>query len=272
MWCDSIEISDLTLQNSPFWTVHPYDCTNVTVRGVTILNPVKSSNTDGIDPDSCENVVVENCYISVGDDCVAIKSGWDHYGVAYGRPSRNILIRNITAHSPVSAGVSIGSEMSGGVTNITIEDLFVWGSKRGVRIKTSRGRGGYVSQVMYKNLTFDTVRVGIVIKTDYGDHPDDKYDLMALPLVENITYHGVHGRNVRIPVRIYGSPEIPVRNVEFQDLDVGVTNKKKHIFQCSYVHGRVIGKIYPRPCESLDIFDENGLKIHVATPMNHSQT
>lgn len=271
MWCRHIEISDITLQNSPFWTIHPYDCNNVTIRGVTILNPVDSSNTDGIDPDSCRNVLIENCYISVGDDCIAIKSGWDQYGISYGRPSCNILIRNITAHSPVSAGVSIGSEMSGGVNNVTVENLYVWKSKRGVRIKTAPGRGGYVTQVSFKNITLDTVRVGIVIKTDYEDHPDKKFNPKALPVVENISFQGVHGKSIRIPVRIYGSAKVPVESVEFQDFDVGVTNKKKHIFQCSFVHGKVIGKAYPRPCDSLEVYDENGNRIRAATSANYSQ-
>ncbi|XP_020599943.1 probable polygalacturonase, partial [Phalaenopsis equestris] len=92
--------------------------------------------------DSCENMVIENSFICVGDDGIAIKSGWDQYGIAYGRPSTNILIRNVTLRSVVSAGLSIGSEMSGGVSNITMEDIHVWESRRGVRIKTAAGRGG----------------------------------------------------------------------------------------------------------------------------------
>lgn len=271
MWCSNVEISDITLRNSPFWTIHPYDCTDVIIRGVTILNPVGSPNTDGIDPDSCQNVLIENSYISVGDDCIAIKSGWDQYGIAYGRPSSNILIRNITAHSPVSAGVSIGSEMSGGVSNVTVENLQVWHSKRGIRIKTAPGRGGYVSGLSFKNITLDTVRVGIVIKTDYGDHPDRKFNPKALPVVENISFSSIHGKNIRIPVRIYGSDKVPVERVEFQDLNVGVTNKKKHIFQCSFVRGRVIGKSFPRPCDSLEVYDENGNKLRAATLANYSQ-
>ncbi|KAI8529340.1 hypothetical protein RHMOL_Rhmol12G0217600 [Rhododendron molle] len=119
--------------------------------------------------DSCENVVIEDSYISVGDDGIAIKSGWDQYGIAYGRPSANILIRNlIIERSMVSAGVSIGSEISGGVSNITVENLRVWNSRRAVRIKTSPGRGGYVRDITYKNLTLDNVRVGIVIKKKKG--------------------------------------------------------------------------------------------------------
>ena len=157
-----------------------------------------------------------------------------------------------------SAGISIGSEMSGGVSNVTVENLLVWSSRRAIRIKTAPGRGGYVRQITYRNLTFDNVRVGIVMKTDYNEHADSGYDPTALPLLEDISFTGVHGQGVRVPVRIHGSEEIPVRNVSFQNMSVGITYKKKHIFQCAFVGGRVIGTIFPAPCENLDQYNEQG--------------
>lgn len=259
MWSRDIVISNITLRNSPFWTLHPYDCKNVTISNVTILAPVSGApNTDGIDPDSCMDMVIENCYISVGDDGIAIKSGWDQYGIAYGSPSGNILVRNLIVRSMVSAGVSIGSEMSGGVSNVTVENVHIWQSRRGVRIKTAPGRGGYVRNIKYKNITLDEVRVGIVIKTDYNEHPDEGFDPKALPVIESISYDNIHGERVRVPVRIHGSDEIPIKDVTFRDFSVGITYKKKHIFQCSYVHGRVIGSVFPAPCENLDRYDEDG--------------
>ncbi|KAG2717904.1 hypothetical protein I3760_03G195600 [Carya illinoinensis] len=211
---------------------------------------------DVVITDSCEDMVIEDCYISVGDDAIAIKSGWDQYGIAYGQPSKNILIRNLVVRSMVSAGVSIGSEMSGGVSDVTVENLLVWNSRRAVRIKTAPGRGGYVRRIMYRNLTFDNVRVGIVIKTDYNEHPDGGFDPKALPVIEDISFTSVHGQGVRVPVRIHGSDEIPVRNITFRDMSVGLTYKKKHIFQCAFVEGRVIGTIFPAPCDNLDQYDE----------------
>lgn len=167
-----------------------------------------------------------------------------------------------------SAGLSIGSEMSGGVSNITVENLLVWNSKRGIRIKTSAGRGGYVQQINYRNLTLENVRVGIVMKTDYNEHPDQGYNPNALPLIKDIHFDGIHGYGVRIPVRIYGSKEIPVRNVSFRNMLVGITYKKKRIFQCSYVQGRVIGKIFPTPCDNLDVYDEEGRLVRQSTSQN----
>lgn len=269
MWSRDIHISDVTFRDSPFWTLHPYDCENVVIRNVTILAPLtEAPNTDGIDPDSCVDMVIEDSYISTGDDGVAIKSGWDQYGIAYSRPSSNITIRNLTVRSMVSAGVSIGSEMSGGVSNIIVENLLVWNSKRGIRIKTSAGRGGYIRHVIYRNLTLQNVRVGIVIKTDYNEHPDEGYDPNALPVIEDISFTGIRGQGVRIPARIYGSPEIPVQNITFQDITVGITYKKKRIFQCSFVQGRVIGKIFPAPCENLDWYDDEGKLVRQSTNKN----
>ncbi|KAK6147622.1 hypothetical protein DH2020_018534 [Rehmannia glutinosa] len=271
MWSSDIVISNITLRDSPFWTLHPYDCKNVTLKNLTILAPVfHAPNTDGIDPDSCQDMVIEDCYISVGDDGVAIKSGWDQYGTAYGRSSKNILIRNLVVRSNVSAGISIGSEMSGGVSNITVENVHVWNSRRAVRIKTAPGRGGYVRDITYRNLTFDNVRVGIVIKTDYNEHPDGGFDPKAFPILKDISYTSIHGEGVRVPVRIQGSAEIPVINVTFQDMSVGITNKKKHIFQCAFVQGRVIGTIFPAPCDNLDLYDEQGNLVRRSSSWNSS--
>ncbi|WOL01063.1 putative polygalacturonase [Canna indica] len=259
MWSKDIVISHITLQDSPFWNLHPYDCKNITISNVTILAPLYDApNTDGIDPDSCQDMVIENSYISVGDDGIAIKSGWDQYGIAYGRPSTNILIRNVVLRSKISAGVSIGSEMSGGVSNITFENVLVWDSRRGVRIKTAPGRGGYIRDIFYHNLTFNDLNVGIVIRTNYNEHPDDGFDPKAIPVIRNLTFRGIYGRNVRIPVRIDGSKEILVQDVSFRDMQVGLSYKKKRTFQCSFVRGYTIGPIFPAPCESLDRYDEHG--------------
>ncbi|KAM3244304.1 hypothetical protein ACQJBY_055938 [Aegilops geniculata] len=272
MWSKDIVITNITLLNSPFWHFHPYDCTNVTVSDVTILAPISGApNTDGIDPDSCEDVLIENCYISVGDDAIAIKSGWDQYGIAYGRPSSNILIRNVTVRSLVSAGISIGSEMSGGVANITVDNVRIWDSRRGVRIKTAIGRGGYIRNISYSNITFANVRAGIVIKVDYNEHADDGYDRNAFPDITGISFKKIHGWGVRVPVRAHGSNYIPIKDITFQDMSVGISYKKKHIFQCSYIEGRVIGSVFPKPCDNLDVYDEQGQLLKSGAVLNSTE-
>lgn len=155
-----------------------------------------------------------------------------------------------------SAGVSIGSEMSGGVSNVLVENVHIWDSRRGVRIKTAPGRGAYVSNITYRNITLEHIRVGIVIKTDYNEHPDEGFDPKAVPIIENISYSSIHGHGVRVPVRIQGSAEIPVKNVTFHDMSVGLVDRRNHVFQCSFVQGQVIGYVFPVPCKNLDLYNE----------------
>lgn len=168
-----------------------------------------------------------------------------------------------------SAGISIGSEMSGGVSNVTVEKVLVWDSRRGVRIKTAPGRGGYVRNITYRGIVFHNLRVGIVVKTDYNEHPPDgAFDPRAVPAVEGITFSGVHGRGVRVPVRLQGSAEIPVRGLTFRDLAVGLAYKKKHVFQCAFVQGRVLGAVFPAPCANLDLYDERGNLVRPSSTPN----
>lgn len=148
--------------------------------------------------------------------------------------------------------------MSGGVSNITVENVRFWDSKRGVRIKTAPGRGGYIQNISYRNLTFDNIRIGIMARTDYNEHPDDGFDPKDLPVLENISFKGIYGRGVRIPVMMFGSKEIPIKDVTFWDMKVGITYKKKNIFRCSFVEGRAIGPIFPAPCDNFDLFGSDG--------------
>lgn len=122
-------------------------------------------------------MVFEDNYINVGDNGIPIKSGWNQYGIAYGCPSKNILIRNLVVCSMVSAGVSIGIEMLVGVSNVTLEAVYVWKSRCSVRIKTSPGRGGYVRQITYRN-------------------PNDGFVPKAVPVLEDISYTSFHGEGV----------------------------------------------------------------------------
>ncbi|KHN12937.1 Putative polygalacturonase [Glycine soja] len=141
MFSDQIQISNLTLVNSPSWFVHPIYSSNITIKGLTILAPVDSPNTDGIDPDSCTNTRIEDCYIVSGDDCVAVKSGWDEYGIKFGKPTQHLVIRRLTCISPDSAVIALGSEMSGGIQDVRVEDIIAISTQSTVRIKTAVGRG-----------------------------------------------------------------------------------------------------------------------------------
>ncbi|KAF2297941.1 hypothetical protein GH714_005829 [Hevea brasiliensis] len=179
----SIIISNVIFRNSPFWNIHPVYCSNVVIRFVTILAPHDSPNTDGIDPDSSSNVCIEDSFISTGDDLVAVKSGWDEYGIAYGRPSSGITIRRVTGSSPF-AGIAVGSETSGGVENVLAENISLYNMGVGIHVKTNTGRGGLIRNITFSDVYMENVRKGIKIAGDVGDHPDDNFNPNALPVVK----------------------------------------------------------------------------------------
>jgi hypothetical protein len=164
-WVQGLVVRNITLKHSPYWTLHPIYCNDVHISDIVITAGYNTSasdvdteklqievppyNTDGIDPDSCSNVLIENYYYCGGDDAVAIKSGWNWAGIQFGMPSKNILVRNAT--SGCRGGFTIGSEMSGGVENVTFLDSFSTG-QCGFRISSELGRGGYVRNVRFENI------------------------------------------------------------------------------------------------------------------------
>lgn len=145
--------------------------------------------------------------------------------------------------------------MSGGVSDVTVDNLYVWESRRGIRIKTAAGRGGYIRNVSYRNVFLNKVTIGIVVRTDYNEHPDPFFNANAIPALENIHFSEIHGKDVHLPVRIYGSQEIPLKNVTFREVSIGLSSKKKNVFQCSFVEGHVEGIIFRPPCKELDHFN-----------------
>ncbi len=163
-YCENIKIEDVYLTMSPVWTVHPLYSKNVTIHGVTIVNPADSPNTDGINPDSCQNVRISDCYIDVGDDCIAIKAGVEETPVK--RICENITITNcnmIHGHG----GVVIGSEMSGGVRNVVVSNCLFQDTDRGVRLKTRRRRGGFMERLSFNNIIMDRVMCPFVFNMYY---------------------------------------------------------------------------------------------------------
>nr|KYP74855.1 putative polygalacturonase [Cajanus cajan] len=120
MYSDQIQISNLTLVNSPSWFVHPIYSSNIIIQGLTILAPVDSPNTDGIDPDSCTNTRIEDCFIVSGDDCISAKSGWDEYGIKFGRPTQDVIAKNVT-YSAKLEGISNDPFTGICVSNVTIQ-------------------------------------------------------------------------------------------------------------------------------------------------------
>ncbi|MQL68511.1 hypothetical protein Taro_000848 [Colocasia esculenta] len=245
-----ILISNITLLNSPSWNVHPVYSSNIIVSGITILAPVKSPNTDGINPDSCSDVRIEDSYVVSGDDCVAIKSGWDEYGIAVGIPSQRIAIRRLTCVSPTSATIALGSEMSGGIRDVRAEDITAVDTESGVRIKTAIGRGNYVKDIYVRGFEMHTMKYAFWMSGNYSSHPDDRWDPKAIPEVSGISYGNIVAHNVSRAGRLEGTPGHPYTGICISNATIEVVKKLKMPWTCSDVEGTTSG-VTPPPCPEL---------------------
>jgi polygalacturonase len=216
--CTNVLIEGVTIINSPFWTVTPLYCENVTVHAVAINNPDSSPNTDGINPDSCRKVHISNCDISVGDDCITIKSGRDADGRRVGRPAENYTISNCTMERG-HGGVVIGSEMSGGVKNITIANCVFTGTDRGIRIKAARGRGGFVEDVRVSNVVMRGILREAVVLTTFYEKSEPEPVSERTPVFRNIHLNGITG-DAKTAAELTGLTEMPVSDVSFVDVQL----------------------------------------------------
>jgi polygalacturonase len=215
MYCKNVLIEGITIRNSPFWTVNPEFCENVTINGITINNP-PSPNTDGINPESCKYVHISNCHISVGDDCITIKSGKDSAGRKMAMPAENYTITNCTMLSG-HGGVVIGSEMSGGVRKIVISNCVFDGTDRGIRIKTARGRGGVVEDIRVDNIVMKNIRdQAIVLDMQYAQTKPEPVSSRT-PQLKNIHFSNITAQTKQA-VFINGLEEMPVEDISFQDI------------------------------------------------------
>ncbi|KDP28587.1 hypothetical protein JCGZ_14358 [Jatropha curcas] len=251
MFSENIQISNLTLLNSPSWNVHPVYSSNILVQGITILAPVSSPNTDGINPDSCTNTKIEDCYIVSGDDCVAVKSGWDEYGIAFGMPTKQLIIRRLTCISPYSATIALGSEMSGGIQDVRAEDITAIHTESGVRIKTAVGRGGFVKDIYVKRMTMHTMKWVFWMTGNYGSHADKNYDPNALPVIQGINYRDMVADNVTMAARLEGISGDPFKEICISNVTIGMAAKAKKVpWTCTEIAGITSG-VSPRPCDLL---------------------
>ncbi len=225
--CKNIRIQGIRIINSPFWTINPEFCENIVVDGVTIANPL-SPNTDGINPESCRYVHISNCHISVGDDCITLKSGRDLQARKLGWADENITITNCTMLAG-HGGVVIGSEMSGGVKKVTISNCVFDGTDRGIRIKSTRGRGGVVEDIQVDNIVMQNIKEeAITLDMLYTKMPAEPLSERT-PIFRNININNVTGSDVLIPIKIRGLEESPISNITFTN--VNIKAKHKCVFQ-----------------------------------------
>ncbi len=215
MYCKNVRVEGITIQNSPFWTVNPEFCENVTIDGVTINNP-HSPNTDGINPESCRYVHISNCHISVGDDCITIKSGKDSDGRAQAAPAENYTITNCTMLAG-HGGVVIGSEMSGGVKKIVISNCVFDGTDRGIRIKSARGRGGVVEEIRVDNIVMKNIKEQAFVMDLQYSRTDPTPVSEKTPIFRNFHFSNITAQT-KEAIFINGLAEMPVENITFSDI------------------------------------------------------
>ncbi len=240
-----VTIDGLTLTNSPFWTLHPVYSENLTFRNMTIVNPYVTPNTDGMDIESCREVTVDGCYVDVGDDGIALKSGSGEGGVDIGIPCSNITILNSTVKQ-AHGGFVIGSETAAGMHHITVRDCKFLGTDRGIRIKTRRGRGGDIHDILIENILVEDVISPITINMYYKWGSDDKnlYSLEKQPIdkmtprIHDIVIRGIKAKRSKASAGfIAGLPEAPIENVLIEDSEIDVVENREENLEVEMYRG-----------------------------------
>jgi polygalacturonase len=207
--CKNVLIEGVRLRRAPFWQIHPVLCENVVVRGVDVMS--HGPNNDGCNPDSCRSVLIENCRFDTGDDCIAIKSGRNADGRRVNVPSEDIIVSGCEMKAG-HGGVVIGSEMSGGVRNVFVEDCSMsspdlWYM---LRIKTNSLRGGFVENAHVRRIKIGTIgKAAIRINFHYAKGDVGEF----VPRVSNVSVTDVVGENVRQVLSLKGYDRSPVRDV-----------------------------------------------------------
>jgi len=225
--CESILLDGFTVRQSPFWTVHPVFSKNITIRNLSIDHG--TTNDDGIDPDSCEDVLIEDCKINTDDDPISIKAGRDQD--AWNRKgTRNVVVRNCTLQSAIANGFCIGSEMSGGVENVWVDNCHIPKTNLGLTLKANLDRGGFVRNLWVRNVTIDSCRqAAIRMQMDYHGYRGGNFP----PNFDLITFEDIKVRSVRdhgwwldgVPAKPIGLVTIRNIKVDYQ----GKANRAKFV-------------------------------------------
>ncbi|MEO7266288.1 MAG: glycoside hydrolase family 28 protein [Ferruginibacter sp.] len=236
--CDRILLEGVTFQNSAAWCLHPLMSSNLTIRNISVKNPWYAQNGDGIDVESCSNVLIENSVFDVGDDGICIKSGRDAEGRKRAMPTKDVIIRNCTVYH-AHGGFVIGSEMSGGANNISVTNCSFIGTDIGLRFKTTRGRGGVVENIFVDGIAMKDIP-GEAILFDMYYAAKDPIPLAGeqrlAPVVEfkpvnettpqfkNFFIKNVVCTGADKAIFIRGLPEMNIHGINLQDIVISSVN------------------------------------------------
>ena len=229
--CKRVLLDGPSFQNSPAWCLHTLLCEDLTLHDVHVRNPWWAANGDGIDVESCRNVLLENSTFDAGDDGICVKSGRDEDGRKRGRPTENMIVRNDIVYR-AHGGFVIGSEMSGGARNIFVEDCSFIGTDIGLRFKTVRGRGGIVEKIYVRNISMRNIgHQAIFLDMYYFAKPPSIADIYAgtakaeIPPVTEATpqFRDIHISNVVCDgaeegIFVRGLPEMNIREIYLENM------------------------------------------------------
>jgi polygalacturonase len=207
--CRNVLIEGVKIRRSPMWEIHPLLCTNVIVRGVDILS--HGANNDGCDPESCCDVLIEKCRFDTGDDCIAIKSGRNRDGRRVGVPAQNIIIRGCTMRDG-HGGTTIGSEISGGCSNVFVENCEMSSSNLTcvLRLKSNALRGGVLQDIFMRNVNVGCVSDSVLqIDFLYEEGARGGFN----PVAQNIVMENIRAAQVPRVLNVKGFPGASIRGV-----------------------------------------------------------
>jgi polygalacturonase len=231
--CKNITVHGLKVQNSPAWNLHPYFSDNTRWIDMEVLNPKISPNTDGMDPESVDGLEVVGMYFSLGDDCIAVKSGKIYMGSTYKKPSQNIEIRQCYMRHG-HGSVTLGSEIGAGVKNLRCHDCIFEDTDRGLRVKTRRGRGqdSVIEDIIFENIRMDGVLTPFVVNSYYwccdpDGHSEYVWSKEPLPVdertpkIRRLMFKNIEAHNCHVAGSfIYGLPESKIEEISFENVSV----------------------------------------------------
>lgn len=270
--CENVAIKNVTLLRSPFWVIHPLLCKNLTVKGVKIWN--EGPNGDGCDPESCENVLIEDCDFHTGDDCIAIKSGRNADGRIWNIPSKNIIIRNCVMEDG-HGGVVVGSEITGGCQNVFVENCKMDSPNldRVLRIKTNTCRGGVIENIYMRNVEVGQCRES-VMRINLSYEPNEPAKRGFIPTVRNVYMSNVTCKKSKYGILINGLDEadniynINVENCNFTGVEkeaVKRTGKSHDLhFENLMVNGNLV--LLERPYKHYSEWMTHSEMVRVSEP------
>jgi polygalacturonase len=232
--CKNVHLKGVIFQNSPAWNLHPLMCENVIIEDVLVRNPSYAQNGDALDLESCKNALIINSRFDAGDDGICIKSGKDADGRRRGIPCENVVVKGCTVFAG-HGGFVVGSEMSGGVKNILVDQCQFLGTDVGLRFKSTRGRGGIVEKIYIKNISMTDIKTDAITFNMYyggksvaemladGDNPDNVTKMPVTeetPIFRHIDIKNIICNGAGRAMEFNGLPEMPIDDISLNDITI----------------------------------------------------